>query len=238
MLARRAAGAVAYGTQSRDYLISLGIAPEQVAIGINTVDTAFFAERTAQLRAGQPCQGHVFTYVGYLSTRKNVGLVLKAMRDLRRQRHDFVLEIVGDGDDRPNLERFVEEEKLGDVIRFHGYRQRDEIPAFLARSDAFVFQTDRDIWGLVLNEAMAAGVPCLASPNAGATHDLVRDGVTGFIVDFDDTAEVCRRLAWIMEHREEARAMGRRASAFMAQDASIARSAEAFTRAITDALQQ
>ncbi len=66
----------------------------------------------------------------------------------------------------------------------------------------FRLQRDTNIWGLVLVEAMSAGLPCISSIYAGATHDLIKDGVTGFAMDFSETEEVVDKVNWILENPE------------------------------------
>ena len=232
-LARRAAGAVAYGTLAKGYFERLGVPPERVHVAINTVDTAFFADAVDALRQAPAPDGlRHLTYIGYLSARKGVRRVLDVVGALARERGDFVLDVVGDGDERVALEAYARDAGLGAHVRFHGYQQREALPAFLARSAGLLFQTDYDVWGLVLNEAMAAGVPCLASVHAGAAHDLVEDGVTGFRVDFADLGAATERVRWLLDHPAEAAAMGRRARRFIAEHASLAHSAAGFVAAI------
>ena len=176
------------------------------------------------------------TYVGYLSTRKNVSRLLEIIQELSQERKDFVLDIIGDGDDKPNLEKFVQMNGLSEFVRFHGFRQKSELPAYLAKSNGFLFQTDFDIWGLVLNEAMAAGLPCISSTQAGATIDLIRDGETGFVLDFRDKELVKSKVKWILDHPEDAKRMGEKARSFIEKEASIHVSASGFVKAITNSL--
>src|SRR3989344_6447712 len=156
LVVQRASGFIAYGTKAREYLMGLGADPRRIAIGINTVDTTFFAQQTAALRERQASRDGLshLLYVGYLTLRKNVLEVLKAIRLLARSRSDFVLDIVGDGNDMGRLKQYVQENDLVERVRFHGFRQKQELPAFFANSACFLFQTDFDIWGLVLVEAM------------------------------------------------------------------------------------
>jgi glycosyltransferase involved in cell wall biosynthesis len=104
---------------------------------------------------------------------------------------------------------------LTDCIRFHGFRQKDELPAFFAQSTCFLFQTDFDIWGLVLNEAMSAGLPCISSTNAGATSDLVIDGENGFVADFSKHEEVIEKIEMLLNNPDKARKMGEEAARFI-----------------------
>jgi len=238
----RAAGFVAYGSSARTYLIDLGVSPEIISIGINTVDTRYFAEETQRLRK-QYASGSVarsekqhLTYIGDLSARKGTPKMLQALQKAARIRTDFVLDLIGDGADRPRLEAFVQENNLSEHVRFHGYRQRGELPAYLAQSCCLLYPTNYDVWGLAVVEAMAAGLPVIASANAGVTHDLVQDGITGFAVDFADIDSLADRICWVLDQPEEAAAMGRRGSAFIAQHATIEKSAAGFVEAITRVL--
>lgn len=234
VLVHRTSAFIAYGMKARDYLISLGAPPSKVSIALNTTDTEFYSRRTSELRTENgPAEGkrHLL-YVGYLSPRKNVQRLLEAIIQLRNVRNDFVLDIVGEGSDKKSLESFVNQNKLDEYVEFHGNKQKEQIPFFLAMCDCFLFQTDFDIWGLVLNEAMAAGVPCISSLHAGATHDLLRDGITGFALDFADSERLVAKVNWILDHPREAREMGERAAAFIRQTATIKKSAASFAEAI------
>lgn len=234
LLIRHAAGFIAYGIKAKEYFVTLGAPEEKVYIAVNTVDTHFFREQTEQFRAECPAARtqKYLTYIGYLTPRKNVFRVLEAVRLLANRRCDFVLDIVGDGEDRKRLEAFVARHGIENYVQFHGFKQKCEVPAFLARSQCFLFQTDFDIWGLVLNEAMAAGLPCIASVHAGATHDLIENGVTGFVIDFADTEAVVDRINWILDHPHDASKLGQRAQAFIAQHASLEKSTDGFIKAI------
>jgi len=233
LLARRASGGIAYGTQARAYLAALGLPEDRIHIAINTVDTDFFRREADALRSRPaPSDRQVLTYIGYLSPRKNVRRLLDLVRRLAQERGDFVLDLVGDGEDRAALEAYVQQESLEAFVRFHGYQQKEALPAFLARSRCLLFQTDFDIWGLVLAEAMAAGVPCLASTNAGATQDLVKEGETGFAVDFADTEQALQKIRWILNHPAAAADIGDRARAFIAEQVNMERSAAGFVEAL------
>ncbi len=234
VVVRRASGFIAYGTWAKEYLIQLGADPQRIVIGINTVDTAFFAQRTAALRkreASRDGLSHLL-YVGYLTPRKNVLEVLKAVKLLSRSRSDFVLDIVGEGTDMAHLRQYVQENGLAERVQFHGFRQKQELPEFFAGSVCFLFQTDFDIWGLVLVEAMASGLPSISSINAGATHDLITEGVTGFTVNFSDNDRVVERINWVLNHGEEAKRIGENAKKRVIEHVDIVTSARGFVRAV------
>lgn len=239
-LCSSASAFVAYGSLAKEYLIKSGAKESKVFIGRNTVDTRFFAEQTAKLRAeyGKGDGLVHFTYLGYLVPRKNVKLLLESVKIVAEKRKDFRLDIIGDGVSLDDLKKYVSENKLESVVEFHGFRQKHEIPAFFARSSGLLFQTDFDIWGLVLNEAMAAGVPCLSSPNAGATNDLIQEGITGFEVDFTNRELVATRMNWLIDHRDEAQKMGERARDFILNHVTLEKAANGFRDAALSVLKK
>ena len=155
-------------------------------------------------------------------------LLLRIVKYLVSKRKDFVLDIIGDGPEKGNLMDYVERNDLSEYIIFHGFKQKQELPFYLSLCDVFLFQTDFDIWGLVLNEAMAAGKVCIASVNAGAHHDLIEPGKNGFIVDFRDTGEVASRIGWVLDNPEQAVEIGRKAASFIQENARIVNSVEGF----------
>lgn len=234
VLARRASAFVAYGNKASEYLVKeLGVNPKKIAIGRNTIDTTFFSDETAKMKiSGNASSKKRFLYIGYLVPRKNIRLLLLAVLQLSRKRNDFVLDIVGDGESRPELEAFIAEHSLGEFVQMHGFHQKEELPAFLAAATAFLFQTDFDIWGLTLNESMAAGIPCICSPNAGAAFDLIEEGKTGWVIDYRNTDAVTDKMNFLLDHPEEAERMGNLAKEKIREMATLRISAEGFLKAI------
>jgi glycosyltransferase involved in cell wall biosynthesis len=236
-LIHSAAGFVAYGTAAKDYLIQLGAKKEEIEIGINTVDTRFFKTETEKCRLKSPSgdKKHLL-YLGYLVPRKNVGRLLEVINLLAAERSDFVMDIIGDGDDRPTLEKYVEAHQLQKVVRFHGFRQKEELPSYLAATSIFMFQTDFDIWGLTLVETMSAGIPCISSINAGANKDLIREGETGFCVNFADSEAVLKLTRDLLDNPKKAAQIGKNAAQFIEERVSLKISAQGFVTAINKSL--
>lgn len=230
---KRASGFVAYGSKAKEYLVKMGADVGKVYIGINTVDTTFYADRTKALREKQPVQTvkHL-TYIGYLSERKKVVYLLEVVKELSKKRGDFILDLIGDGDTKQQLTDYVNQEKLEKFVHFYGFLQKTELPAHLAKSNCFLFQTGFDIWGLVLNEAMAAGVVCISSPHAGATFDLIDDGNNGYAMYFENKEEVANKINDILNNPELALETGKKASEFIRSHASVGVSAQGFVKAI------
>ena len=224
---------IAYGTKARKYLINLGAKEKSAFIATNTVDTSFFETETAKLRKEKD-QNQIkhLLYVGYLSPRKNVSLLLEAIKKIANRRNDFVLDILGDGEEKTLLENKVQQMELVGKVIFHGFKQKSELPEYYAQSSAFLFQTDFDIWGLVLNEAMAAGVPCIVSPNAGAAADLIVEGETGFVCNYSDIDSVVAKIEYLLDRPKEVERIGENARMYIRNNATLEISASGFVKAV------
>lgn len=167
---------LAYGTDARSLLIEYGARPEKIITARNTVDVNSLATEVRSLLAYRPeSDPEVFNllYVGQLIQRKAVDQVIRALASIRCP--NLYLTIVGEGSDKPALIALTEQLGLFSQVAFTGYKQYDEMPDYYARADALIMPSYEEIWGLVVNEALAAGLPVLASIHAGATTDLITD---------------------------------------------------------------
>lgn len=226
------AGSIVYGTEAYNYLLRLNESPERVRISINTVDTSFFAVDEGTIGPAEFSQPARFLCVGYLYPQKRVDLVLDAAAELAKRRRDFKVVVVGEGDQRQILETRVRALALEDVVEFRGDLPAEGVKSELRKARALLFPSDYDIWGLVVVEAMAMGIPCLASVRSGVTEDLVIDGHNGFRVDFHEpklTAELMERL---LDDPMLSRLMGGRARSHVAANASMDIAAGQFAEAI------
>jgi glycosyltransferase involved in cell wall biosynthesis len=117
------------------------------------------------------------------------------------------LVIVGDGEERATLEARARALGLEDV-RFAGFRNQTELPAFFALADLFVLPSRHEPWGLIVNEAMAAGCPVIVSSEVGAAADLVTDGVEGFVFPAGDVTALADVLTRSLADPARLAAMG------------------------------
>lgn len=128
-------------------------------------------------------QRPIFLYVGQLIPRKGLTVLLEACALLKQKgAHDYTLWIVGDGEQKPELQQFVEQAGLGTQVKWLGKVAYQHLGAYFQAADIFVFPTYEDIWGMVLVEAMAFGKPVICSTGAGAV-EMVATGRNGFVYD-------------------------------------------------------
>jgi glycosyltransferase involved in cell wall biosynthesis len=180
---------VAAGKTSRDYLLALGAAERAVFIAPDAVDVKFYAAQAeaARLFADQLRRKHdlplrYFLCVGRLIEEKGVLDLLAAYATLDATiRSQIGLVFVGDGPLRSELSRRAGEIVPG-TVKVNGWVHREHISEIYALAEALVFPTHSDPWGLVVNEAMACGLPIIASEVGGCVPDLVQDEWNGWVV--------------------------------------------------------
>jgi glycosyltransferase involved in cell wall biosynthesis len=135
-----------------------------------------------------------FVYVGRLWAGKGLTYLLDAFRQLQRAcLGETTLLLVGDGPDEEMLRESCQAESAGNVV-FAGFYQADQLPQLYAAADVFVFPTLGDPFGLVVPEAMACGLPVIATNASGEIHGRVEDGINGFIVRPADTQDLVERM--------------------------------------------
>ena len=164
--------------------------------------------RSPEIRA-EMTQGHpdatLLLYVGRLSEEKQIERLRPALRQLANTR----LAIVGDGPARP----WLEHEFAGLPVTFMGYLRGERLAKAYASADVFVFPSRLETFGLVVIEAMAAGLPVVAS-RVGGVGDIVCEGVNGYTFDSGDQAGLLNGLRKLVSSDDRRRWMGRQARAY------------------------
>lgn len=180
---------VAAGKSSRQYLLSLGVQAHTIFTAPDAVDVEFYsrnAERARrhadEVRARHGLPPRYFLCAGRLVREKGVFDVLSAYAELDESVRDGIgLVFAGDGTARTELEHFAAGIRPG-IVKFSGFVQREQLSELYALAQALVFATHSDPWGLVVNEAMACGLPIIASEVAGCVPDLVEHNWNGILV--------------------------------------------------------
>ncbi len=193
-------GFVVPGRSAREYLRSHQVEDRRIFTAPNAVDNELFAssaevarQNAGALRRELALPERYFLFVGRLVREKGVFELLAAyakLDELTRQQVGLVF--VGDGPCREALERQASLVSPG-VIRFAGFAQRERLAAYYALAETFILPTYTDTWGLVVNEAMACGLPVILSRAAGCAADLVSENWNGLLVTPKD--ELSLRLA-------------------------------------------
>jgi glycosyltransferase involved in cell wall biosynthesis len=104
------------------------------------------------------------------------------------------LVLLGDGPLKSELDLMISDLGLQPSVHLPGFKQYDELPSYYGPAAAFVHASTTEQWGLVVNEAMASGLPVLVSSRCGCAHDLVREGLNGFTFDPLDTEQLAQLM--------------------------------------------
>jgi glycosyltransferase involved in cell wall biosynthesis len=217
LLLRQADAFLAIGSRNRAYYESYGVPYRRIFSMPYAVDNAFFQERAAEgrerregfraslgLAPGRP----IILFASKFIPRKRAMDLLEAYCRLspsgRQEPHPYLL-FVGEGEEREQLESRAKETGWSS-IRFLGFKNQTELPAYFDLCDVFVLPSEREPWGLIVNEVMNAGKPVIVSEGVGAADDLVRSGDNGFVVPIGDIVALVNALRCItsdpsLQHR-------------------------------------
>jgi glycosyltransferase involved in cell wall biosynthesis len=183
------------------------IDPFPVRIIPNGVDADYFLPGSSRERGGR--QLFRILFVGRLQAQKNVALLLRAIAGMRSEAATWHLDVVGDGPERVELERQAGALGLSDDVTWHGWRSKEETAGLYRNSDCFVNPSIYEGMPNTVLEAMASGLPVIAS-DVGGNNDLVIPGETGFLFNLHEPQTLRRHLRNLAENPDLCRAFGAR----------------------------
>ncbi|HEX5501412.1 MAG TPA: glycosyltransferase family 4 protein [Thermomicrobiales bacterium] len=209
---------IAYGTRAAAYLRRLGAPPAGVFVSLNTIDMDTFMTRVQRARSQRDVvrrelgvgDDPLVLYVGQLIERKGVATLIEAMALARGRGERVRLCVIGYGAQEEALRRQVERLRLTEHVRFVGHVDLNDLPRYYAAADLFVLPSSEEVWGLVLNEAVAAGLPVITTDRVGAAPDIVEDGGNGLVVPADAAGWLADAITYVLDDPARTRRMGER----------------------------
>ncbi|HAF61732.1 MAG TPA: glycosyl transferase family 1 [Anaerolineaceae bacterium] len=138
-------------------------------------------------------------FVGRLHPIKGVQYLLRAMQKILDEAPNAFLTIVGDGDDRKQLERLAEDLNISSHVEFIGQVPSEAVPEYICRADIFVLPSLSESFGIVNLEAMACGLPIVASRVDGIP-DVIKDGVNGYLVDAKNPDSIAEKVLLLLKN--------------------------------------
>ena len=190
-----------------EYATALGMARERIFTGYDVVDNEHFARGAAQAQGWANAARdelnvpeRYFLASNRFIEKKNLSRLLQGFSKYRaRAGHGaWDLVLLGDGGLRAQLERQVMELGLHDAVHMPGFKQYNELPKYYGLASAFVHASTTEQWGLVVNEAMACGLPVIISNRCGCAPELVEEGANGYTfdpLDVDSLVELMLKMA-------------------------------------------
>lgn len=213
---KNADACIAIGTRSKEYLQTLGAKEKSVATALSTVDVPFFVQNSkitlkekAALRKklGIPNTHFVLLYVGQFIGRKGVETLLEAVKILNKPKLSLIL--LGYGPEKEQYQAYIGQHGLSNV-KFVDHQEVAELAKTYACADLFVLPSTEETWGLVINEAMACGLPIITTDKVGAAPDLVLQGKNGYTVTANDPDQLAKMIKKLYQDREVAKKMGKK----------------------------
>jgi glycosyltransferase involved in cell wall biosynthesis len=173
---------------------------DKVVVIRNGIDVQLFAPREYHRKLRR------IALVACLREEKRIDLLIKAAPRVLARHPDVEFVIAGDGSCRESLQTLARELGVAERLSFLGHR--DDVPAVLATADIFAFPSRSDAFPNSIIEAMASGLPVVATA-VGGIPELVDDGRTGVLVPSGDADALVRALIELLDQPERAAAFGR-----------------------------
>ena len=208
------------GRPHAEYMHKLGVSSDRIFTGYDVVDNNYFAleasnarKNAEELRANYALPENYFLASNRFITKKNIDGLIRAYGAYRARvgQHGWKLVLLGDGELRPQIEGLISKLDLGADVLLPGFKQYPDLPVYYGLANVYVQASTSEQWGLVVNEAMASGLPVLLSNRCGCAPDLVREGENGFTFDPYDVSQLTDLLVNISSNDFNRKAMEKRA---------------------------
>jgi glycosyltransferase involved in cell wall biosynthesis len=190
---------VTYGKAATAAVATLGIPPYKIITSFNSVDVldfhvkafAYRASMADVTKAHEDFQGHQYLYVGQLIARKNISALLKAFALISEPGDK--LTIVGQGPLQAELQNLAKELHVNDSVIFRGNKKGSDLIKEYAQAQTLVIPSENEVWGLVINEALACGLKVVASDRCGAVEDV--RNMDGVFISGTDPTSIAQQMA-------------------------------------------
>jgi glycosyltransferase involved in cell wall biosynthesis len=200
------------GQRHVEYLVELGMPGERIFTGYDVVDNSYFGRRTAEIRNSKSeirnkrgLPENYFLASARFIAKKNLPRLIGAYAKYRQRSEagkqgsdvgqpaaQWDLVLLGDGPLKPDLRRLISDLRLEKHVHLPGFEPYDELPVYYALANAFVHASVTEQWGLVVNEAIASGLPVIVSERCGCASELVNGN--GFTFDPTNQHDLTARL--------------------------------------------
>jgi glycosyltransferase involved in cell wall biosynthesis len=209
LIVNRCKAALVAGDIHKQYLTKLGIPSNAIFLGYDVVENQVFHPNKIR-HCSSPLTKPYFLAINRFVTKKNLPLLISSYAKYRQQKGDLAWDLVlsGDGELRPQIEKQINELDLTKFVHLPGFLQQEELLPYFAHANCFIHASIQEQWGLVVNEAMAAGLPVIVSHRCGCFEDLVIEGVNGFGFDPEDQEALTQLMLKMSSKEVDLVAMG------------------------------
>ena len=175
------------GQESKEYLIKLGFKDKMIFYPWNVVDNSFFENFTLKSKKSEY---KYFLCVSRLLERKNLFNLIKSFSNYQKEGGIWGLKIIGSGNLYFKLKKYADNIINNEKIEIINWLQIKDLVYYYKNASAFILPSYFDNWGLVVNEAISSGLPCIVSKNCGCAVDLIKNNETGFVFNPEKKQEL------------------------------------------------
>jgi glycosyltransferase involved in cell wall biosynthesis len=228
-LIRLCSSALAGGVPHADYMVKLGLSSERIFLGYDVVDNDYFdlgAQRArsqeAVIRKKYNLPKKYFIACARFTSKKNLSRLVEAYARYRKLASSsgvapWDLVILGDGIGREALVALRARLGLENNVHMPGAKHYEDLPIYYGLASAFIHASVTEQWGLVVNEAMASGLPVLVSNRCGCATDLVKEGSNGFTFDPYQVEDMAQKMVQLSTLNDQLPAYGHASSEIIAK---------------------
>lgn len=204
------------GTRNKEYYKYIGVPDNKLFLVPYSVNNDFFIAKVEEAKKNNIELKNKYKlhnehlnilYASKLMKRKNPLDLIKAFKVVKEKVTNVNLVFVGTGEEEKGLKKFIADYNIKDVY-FLGFLNQSELPEVFALSDIFVLPAVNEQWGLIINEAMCAGLPIITTNVVGAAPDLVKEGINGFTFKPSNINELAEKLLIILSDNKLRMSMG------------------------------
>jgi len=237
---KRSDAIIVPGKLSKRYVIKLGADVEKVFVAPNVIDNDLFIKISQQYL---PLKEKLREKIGLkdkivillccqLIKRKGIEYLLHAYAKLEREYDNLMLIIIGSGPLEHRLKGLSKSLEVRNIEFIPSGMKLNELIKFYCLADIFILPTLEDVWGFVINEAMACGLPVISTYASQAATEMVRHGENGYIVKPADANQLYEVLKFLINNQELRIRLGEKAKKTVVQEFSVSAMVEGFLSAI------
>jgi len=218
-LVKNASGLLYIGKENKDYYISYGAEEKKLFSVPYTVNNEFFQSLSNKMKQ------YIDEEKGKLGLEKNLPIVLYASKFIKRKNPVKLLEAfellsvngrppnayllyIGDGEERERLYNKIKELGWENNVRLLGFKNQSELPLYYDMCDVFVLPSNKEPYGLIVNEVLNCAKPIITTTEVAAAKDLIKDGENGFIYEPEDIETLAKHIKKFINDPSLSKKMG------------------------------
>ena len=180
---------IAIGKKNREMYLDCGVSRKKIINSFYFVDKYFFSKKEINIKKKNFLKKKykndnekIFIFVGKLIRRKGINTLLQAIKIINKKhyKYEYKFLIIGSGPEELNIKNFIYNNQLKNIYLLN-FKNQSELIHFYDLADYLILPSDYETWGLVANEALEMGTPCIVSDGCGCANDLIQNNLNGFI---------------------------------------------------------